>query len=147
MRSDSDDIPTDIYLPAVHYGGQSQEDVDDTDYASREDEGERIRSHHAQKSGAPKHSLHIPHPHNPFHWSHDAKLAVSVQISHGRFEIEGHKLKWYHGLRQHQKAKIEISRRGGPRKEVTAAFRDKSPSLATAIWEHLCEPKSGCLIA
>ena len=151
MRMGSEEVPTEIYLPAIHYGALSQADMDDIDQASSSERagpsGQESQGH-ATKHHLRQRSFHIPHLHNPLHPSPGPALALSVKISCGRYEVEGHTLRWFHGQSEKpEKEKIEIRRRGGPRKEVTAAFGEKPPSLAASIWKELCGSTNSCRIA
>lgn len=140
------ELPTEIYLPAVHYGEVSQEDVEATEEDSEDSEpkatrGSMSRSNSFSFRKGP--TLHLAHINFPWH-RHKPRLSLSVHVSHGHYEIVGHTLKWYHRtpatLRASgpQRETVTIKRRGGPRPEVTAAFGERPRSVAQVLWDNLC---------
>lgn len=139
----SENVPTEIFLPDIHYGGHTPA-VSPTPDASRGAVAETNES--ASRHG----HLHLPHIHNPFHHKRSALVSVKVDISHGRYEIEGNILRWYHdplSVSTPSRQRIQITRQGGPRKDILLAYGEKPPSLAQALWDQLCAPFRNCCIS
>jgi hypothetical protein len=140
LESNFKDLPTEIYLPAVHYGELSQEDVEELEERFQDPEDKA-------NSAAPnkQNVLHLPHIHFPWH-RHRPRLALNVSVSRGHYEIIGHTLKWYHRTsstakrtdQQPRRETITIKRKGGPRPEVTAAYGEKPRSMAQVVWDTCC---------
>lgn len=79
-------LPTEIYLPAVHYGAKP----------------------HAHRSTAADDDAEGEHT-----------LALDVQVSAGRWDVEGQKLRWYYDAseadKRPQQFHIQVKRKGGSR--------------------------------
>lgn len=156
LKEGSEDLPTEIFLPPVHYGDPTQ-DVNmvghgETSVTQTEDGAVSARSSELEPTAVARKSLHFPHIPNPFHRKHKTPLSLSVNVSRGRYEVEGHVLRWYHGQEtsdrdQPTRVKIEIRRRGGVRSEVVAAYGEKPPSLAKSVFDQLCPPSLSCLLS
>jgi hypothetical protein len=151
LRQGMEELPTEIYLPAVHYGELSQEDVAELEGESEEHEQKKRRRRMSRSNSSPlnkPHALHLPHIQFPWH-RHKPRLALAVHVTRGHYEIVGHTLKWYHrsptSLRlgpspkpgEPRRETITIRRKGGPRPEVTAAFGERPRSLGQVIWDAL----------
>ncbi|KAB5587945.1 Cytoplasmic protein [Ceratobasidium theobromae] len=81
-------------------------------------------------------------------------FALDVQVSEGRWEMDGQVLRWWYdvpGDREPDKELvIKIKRRGGPIKGVMRGFSVDSDTASAksvrGVWDSMCPP-SGCVIA
>ena len=110
LTSDAQGLPTEIFLPYAHYGHPERQTEEIQPIGFRQS----VLGKYSSRRGTPS-------------------LELAVSMSRGRYELDGHVLKWYHrdDLRsdtQLRREKIVIKRKGGPRPEVLAAIGETAPS-------------------
>ncbi|ELU43029.1 cytoplasmic protein [Rhizoctonia solani AG-1 IA] len=82
-------------------------------------------------------------------------LALDVQVSEGKWELDGQVLRWWYDVpgegEPEKELTIKVQRRGGPIKGVLRGFGAISPASAAReggrrFWDVLC-PNGGCVVA
>ena len=121
---------TEIYLPDVHYGKTNSGRTTSVELGMKVD---------AELEGTYRSRLVSWH-------ESQADIEVDVQVSSGRYEIQGNILKWYHepaekDMDPQDRHSITIKRFGGPRHNL--AGRSPSPSLWRNTFDSICS----CVVA
>ncbi|PCH38519.1 glycoside hydrolase family 5 protein [Wolfiporia cocos MD-104 SS10] len=143
--SDSEELATEIYVPLVHYAsdpsaaGFAEQRCDTPDTISSASKGP---TPFASRNASTVNLFSTPAPSKPHFFSIDSEsLALSVDVSAGRWRVEGQTLKWWYPVpaegEPEREYTITIKRSGGSIKTVTGAGTG-------GLWARLCACFKDC---